>query len=59
MHKGYLCRDPDILRGVEAQEPQSAVTVTETFPDGTSEPESEAFQPADGHPAPGASDQPP
>ena len=45
-----MCRDPDSLMRDEAQEPQSAVTVTETFPDGTSEPESEVIQAAEGHP---------
>ena len=39
----------------EALEPQSAVTVTETFPDGTSEPELEAFPSAEAEGAPGAS----
>ena len=49
-----VCRDPGNDKENEAQEPQSAVTVTETFPDGTSEPESEASQAAEADEAPGA-----
>jgi len=44
-----LCREPVSNEEDRLQEPQNAVTVTETFPDGTSEPESEAFEPAAEH----------
>ncbi len=49
-----VCRDPGNDKENEAQEPQSAVTVTETFPDGTSEPDSEASQADEADEAPGA-----
>ena len=47
-----LCREPISNEEDRLQEPRNAVTVTETFPDGASEPESEAYEPAAEHRAP-------
>lgn len=51
------CREAGHIAPDEALEPQSAVTVTETFPDGTSEPELEATPAAGADGAPSASAQ--